>query len=424
MAEKCYRCTSAFGIFNKQIGCKNCGFAFCKKCLTKKASIPKLSNEKGTVCDRCFDILTGKAQPVSIAPPEALAKRVQAASRASGERQSSLKSLGDSQSHSKGLSKEDAAISERLQKLKADRKAAMPTPSQSEIESRFEKLKEDTRSAIPSEQDIAGRLAIVCGRDPTKSTQPSALKPQVKKTQQEQIENLLEEISQEVEIDSRFSNTAGFQNAKNDLSREDAYSKTSPCPMYNIGVNATGSQTRGVGGKDNWSEVNHLLKEVSDEMEIDAKKAINDLKKDKELWERVQRLKADRKALGKSCEENTETHDCDMSDSDEDDEKATKRIIKQMIEESRLDEETEQQGMNVRHTEAPSKFGKSKNTGVDASDMGEESDELPWCCICNNDAALRCRGCDGDLYCKRCYKEGHDREDFEDHQAIPYKMRK
>lgn len=47
-----------------------------------------------------------------------------------------------------------------------------------------------------------------------------------------------------------------------------------------------------------------MLKEVSDEMEIDAKKAINDLKKDKELWERVQRLKA----LGKSREENTETH--------------------------------------------------------------------------------------------------------------------
>lgn len=103
---------------------------------------------------------------------------------------------------------------------------------------------------------------------------------------------------------SCLSFAVGFHNAKNDLSREDAYSKASRCPTYNIGVNATGSQTRGVGGKDNWSEVNHLLKEVSDEMEIDAKKAINDLKKDKELWERVQRLKA----LGKSREENTETH--------------------------------------------------------------------------------------------------------------------
>ena len=30
-----------------------------------------------------------------------------------------------------------------------------------------------------------------------------------------------------------------------------------------------------------------------------------------------------------------------------------------------------------------------------------------WCVICNDDATVRCRGCDGDLYCAKCWKDGH-----------------
>jgi hypothetical protein len=30
-----------------------------------------------------------------------------------------------------------------------------------------------------------------------------------------------------------------------------------------------------------------------------------------------------------------------------------------------------------------------------------------WCIICQDDATVKCLGCDGDLYCAGCWKEGH-----------------
>jgi hypothetical protein len=30
-----------------------------------------------------------------------------------------------------------------------------------------------------------------------------------------------------------------------------------------------------------------------------------------------------------------------------------------------------------------------------------------WCIICQDDATIKCMGCDGDLYCANCWKEGH-----------------
>ena len=44
-----------------------------------------------------------------------------------------------------------------------------------------------------------------------------------------------------------------------------------------------------------------------------------------------------------------------------------------------------------------------------------EPNELPWCVICNADAVFRCRGCDGDLYCRECFVECHRGEDMMEH---------
>lgn len=50
-----------------------------------------------------------------------------------------------------------------------------------------------------------------------------------------------------------------------------------------------------------------------------------------------------------------------------------------------------------------------------------QKEELPWCIICNEDAKIRCLGCDRDLYCNGCFEEGHKDEDMKCHSFEPYK---
>lgn len=50
----------------------------------------------------------------------------------------------------------------------------------------------------------------------------------------------------------------------------------------------------------------------------------------------------------------------------------------------------------------------------------EDTEELPWCTICNEDAVVRCKGCDGELFCRSCFKDIHNDEEYRNHSTETY----
>lgn len=74
--------------------------------------------------------------------------------------------------------------------------------------------------------------------------------------------------------------------------------------------------------------------------------------------------------------------------------------------------------INPKPTKPTTRVSKQPQKGF----TNEEIDS--WCIICNDDATLQCIGCDGDLYCTKCWLDGHKGRDagYEErgHKAVQY----
>ncbi|KAF3938564.1 hypothetical protein ABW19_dt0209027 [Dactylella cylindrospora] len=79
-------------------------------------------------------------------------------------------------------------------------------------------------------------------------------------------------------------------------------------------------------------------------------------------------------------------------------------------------------GLPLAPTSKPVAKGKKKTVEQKVDDLMDDIEH--WCCICNEDASLKCLGCDGDLYCTKCFNEGHRGSDapfdMRGHKAIIY----
>lgn len=100
-------------------------------------------------------------------------------------------------------------------------------------------------------------------------------------------------------------------------------------------------------------------------------------------------------------------------------------------EDSELEARFSSLGLDLPSTPNTTPSSKAKTVASAALKKATAKSNLPaytdedidsWCCICNEDGTLRCLGCDGDIYCNSCWREGHGEGPGQErgHRAVQY----
>ncbi|XP_047594578.1 abscission/NoCut checkpoint regulator isoform X4 [Lutra lutra] len=374
MESRCYGCAVKFTLFKKEYGCKNCGRAFCSGCLSFSAVVPRTGNTQQKVCKQCHEVLTrgsSSANASKWSPPQNYKKRV-AALEAKQK---------PSTPQSQGLIHQDQVIAERLARLRQQNKPKS-VASQAEIEARLAALRDEPRGSILSTQEMEARLAALQGRVPPSQIPQLAHQTPDTRTQAQQAQDLLTEMAAQVAIDESCQQGGPAASVQNDLNQR-----------------GPGGQSTNSKGETTWS-----LEEAKSRLLAEA--AV-ELREENTRQERILALAKRLAVLRGEDPDKVTLQDYHLPDSDdeEDEETAIRRVLQQLTEEAALDEAS---GFNIPVEPTLRAPAQSCRADPEAQAMAArpeaEDEELPWCCICNEDATLRCAGCDGDLYCARCFR--------------------
>ena len=389
----CPNCKKSLTIFTKVKLCKNCNLSFCSGCVKRKLIIPKSGNE-GNVCVNCEELIIN--QNASRPPPDALQRRLDFLEQPPPSNPitvytTSQKSKKMSQLK-RGLSQEDQAIADRLEKLKKERKASMNIPSESEMQQRLMKLK---GMNIASAEEGSNQNNMI-NKD---------LRSDFQKTR-----DLVEQANAEVQLENKFPKPEDeIQERLAKLRGQEIKNRVEPMdvsPADFLSNEHKFKQTKNT--PDDLDDISQLLEEVAMDAENDANVALREFENDEDLQKKFQSVMQQK------------SQDKIDKSSDSEPEEEVEQVVRNILSEQKIEEKYSDNEIIL--PDVPDHTPTQQLINRQILRQTEDDKELPWCTICNEDAVYRCvEGCDGDLYCSTCFNECHDEIDANEHKKVKFK---
>ena len=405
MSNQCYGCATPFKRSKKPEDCIKCRRMFCSDCL-QIASVElgggSGKKHKPKICFSC-----------SRADKEALKKQQEAETLENLEKKYKEKAIEHATKAAiRTKINQDKELERRLKELKGSPQVS-PAPTVKALEQRLEKLKADSSSTdkkenTPQQEPLDKKDLLL----PTR------------KTEAEEMQDLMKQVADEANIEETGKAVDQELNTR-------LYNLKSNGQSVNIQppVTTSGSSTEEQASSETnpEAEVSNLINYAIEEHKLEEQRRKENDAFISNCEARLHKLTDEATDIAAKYSEEVRSkippednikhkspsvpHYSLNELSEEDLDVEVQKLFEQFAAEVELDKKNEQFfGYNDTSVQAASNISKPPPA----------SEELPWCCICNDDATLRCYDCDDDLYCERCFRDGHQQFYLFDHKYVAF----
>jgi len=402
MPSQCYGCAAHFKWFYKPEDCVKCHRMFCSDCLQPGHSAAGSSKKtKSKICFNCSkadrNLLKKQQEAETLENLDKKYKQV------AGEQ--SIKSA------QRARAREDENLERRLKELKGTPKTTT-VPSVQTLQQRLDRLKaaEDEHKAGKGQATGRDKPHDSGSMANNKETSPAP----TRKTAEEETHDLMKQTADEVNIEQAQDAELGQR-----LHNLKTGGQTPLGGITQTTINTDVSTDHQPSENNSVSEVQNLIKHAMEENKLDEQHRQETEAFIANCEARLQKLTDNANAATNYSEEvrsklpkedSSIHHSYSLDLSEEYLDEEVQKLVEQFAAEVELDKKNEQY------------FGDVGYGHTDTSEIhkARQTEELPWCCICNDDATLRCCDCDDDLYCERCFREGHQQFQLFNHKYVLY----